>query len=488
MKMSDEKSANIFDLFGGFDYAADVSSYLVSNPLLDKATRPSCAVRPKDAAKLQQLIRLAAEHRIGLVPVSSSAPHCRGGILCGAPHVSVDLSAWKNCDMIDRRNRVCRIEPGVTFGELLDALEPFGLTVPMPLAPRSGKSVLAAVMDREPTTWPKSQWDAADPLCSSEFIFGTGEMFRTGAAGGPGSLEKQRAIGGAQKSPMGPSQTDFHRVVQGSQGCMGIVTWITIRAELKPAIEEPRLIGTDEIENLIPFVYDVQRPWLGEHSFILNRAALAMLVSGDEKVSKKSLKSLPPFVCLQNIAGFERMPDERVAYQLQDIEEMAAKRKLNLEISLGAFSARELLSVATRPRGMRDWRHNLKGHCLSVIFITTLDRAPQFIKIFYEATTNSEVDKETVGIYVQPVVQNHACHVEFMIPFDPREPDEVERMGGLERNAVNKLADGGAFFSRPYGAAADIAFKRNPLNIDILRKIKNIFDPATVLNPGKFGL
>ena len=143
------------------------------------------------------------------------------------------------------------------------------------------------MMDREPSTWPNKQWDVADPVASTEFLFGNGEFFRTGAAGGPGSLEKQRAVGGAQKSPIGPSQTDFHRVVQGSQGSMGIVTWITIRAEMKPSIEEPFLIGAEKIESLIPFVYEFNaRGSANTHSFSIARRLQRLWVKMQRLIKK----------------------------------------------------------------------------------------------------------------------------------------------------------------------------------------------------------
>lgn len=52
---------------------------------------------------------------------------------------------------------------------------------------------------------------------------------------------------------------------------MGIVSWVSIRAELTPSIEEPVLLGTNQLKNLIAFVYEVQRPGLGEHTFVLKR-------------------------------------------------------------------------------------------------------------------------------------------------------------------------------------------------------------------------
>ena len=467
----------------------DIAASQPSNPVIDPGPKPSHIVRPAKVEELQELLRLANASSLNLTVASSAGRHSRGGFAAQKDHILIDLSLWKQIPWVNRRNRVCLIEPGVTYGELQQALQPQGMTIPMPLAPRSGKSVIASAMDREPTTWPNRQWDISDPVASTELIFGNGDLFRTGAAGGPGTLEQQRAVGGAQKSPLGPSQTDFHRVVQGSQGTMGIVTWITVRGELRPTIEQSFLLGADSLTALIPFVYDVQKQWLGEQSFVLNRAAAAMLMTGQKTGSFEATRSsLSQYVCLQNIAGFERMAKKRVEYQRTDIESIARKHKLSMAASQGAISAKALLETATRPCGEIDWRHRLRGHCLSLFFLTTLDRVPKLVDTFMGLAGSLGVDKESVGLYVQPVIQNHACHVELMCPFDPGAPKDVELMRKLEKAAVVRLAAGGAFFSRPYGSAGNVVFQQNPLNYEVLKKIKGIFDPNRVLNHGKWGL
>lgn len=469
--------------------AAEIAASRVENPLLDSPTEPSCVLCPADADELQQLMRLANELRLNLTLASSTGRHCKGGFAAAKHNMRVDLSSWKGIPWINRRNRVCLIEPGVTYGELLPRLEAEGMTAPMPLAPRSGKSVLASVMDREPSTWPNRQWDSGDPLGSTEFVFGSGERFRTGAAGGPGTLETQRAAGGAHKSSAGPSQTDFHRVVQGSQGTMGVVTWIAMRAELRPRIERPFLLGARALSDLVPFVYQVQRPWLGEHSFILDRTAAALLLSAGGGNSFAELRdSLPDYLCLQNVAGFERLPEERVAYQTRDIEEIARKHGLDPVPVFGRISARQLLETAATPGAEVDWRHHHSGHCLSIFFLTTLDRAPGLVGLFADLARGEGLGQERIGCYVQPVVQNHACHVELLAPFDPEQPAEVDRMRKLEKDAVVKLAASGAFFSRPYGSAAPTAFQQNRASYEVLEKVKGIFDPNGILNNGKWGL
>jgi FAD/FMN-containing dehydrogenase len=45
--------------------------------------------------------------------------------------------------------------------------------------------------------------------------------------------------------------------------------------------------------------------------------------------------------------------------------------------------------------------------------------------------------------------------------------------------------ENGAFFSRPYGGWAKIVYARYPDGVKALRKLKDIFDPNNILNPGK---
>lgn len=485
----DERLRSVLNGDAISDSPEDIAKFQISNPVIESAIPPTHIARPSNLDQLQRLMRLANEADMNLTIASSTGNHCKGGFAAAKENVLIDLSSWKQIPWINRRNRVCLIEPGVTYGELLRALEPQGMTISMPLSPRNGKSVVASVMDREPTIWPNRQWDISDPVASTEYIFGNGEVFRTGAAGGPGTLEQQRAVGGAQKSSAGPSQTDFHRVVQGSQGTMGIVTWITIRTELRPVIEKPFLLGADSLPELIPFVYEVQRPWLGEHSFILDRNAAAMLISASGGDTFESVcSSLPRYICLQNIAGFERIPEKRIKYQQKDIEAIADRNGLRMTMSLGIIAAKTLLDVARRPCGEVDWRHHLRGHCLSIFFLTTLDRAPRLIDIYMELARRHGIEEKFLGCYIQPVVQNHACHIELMCSFDPGVPSEIEPIRKLEEEAVARLVDAGAFFSRPYGSAGEAVFKQNPLNYELLRKVKGVFDPNRVLNDGKWGL
>ena len=164
--------------------------------------RPWCVAKPETTAQVQELVKWANATSTPLVPVSSGTPHFRGDTVPAAGGaVIVDLSGMKKIRRIDPINWVAMVEPGVTYGELQTELQKAGLTAYLPLAPRASKSVVGAMLEREPITTPNYHWDALDPLLCAEIVLGTGDMIRTGEAAGPDTVEEQWEIGKAQMAP-----------------------------------------------------------------------------------------------------------------------------------------------------------------------------------------------------------------------------------------------------------------------------------------------
>jgi FAD/FMN-containing dehydrogenase len=58
-------------------------------------------------------------------------------------------------------------------------------------------------------------------------------------------------------------------------------------------------------------------------------------------------------------------------------------------------------------------------------------------------------------------------------------------MRELFTRASEDLDRQGAFFSRPYGIWAEMAYRRNAEHTRVSRTVKELFDPNNILNPGK---
>jgi FAD/FMN-containing dehydrogenase len=451
------------------------------------AVKPECVVRPRSADDVGKIVNLAKETLTPLVPVSSGPPHFRGDTVPGTGGaVIVDLSGMKKIIHIDRMNRVAMFEPGLTFAELIPAVAKEGLRLNMPLLPRKSKSVAGSLLEREPVIMPKYHWDIGDPLACVEVIFGTGDMFRTGAAAGPGTIEEQWAAGGAQKEAAGPSSSSWYRVIQGAQGTMGIVTWASVRCEIIPGLEEPFLVGSPQLDKIMELVHWLIRLRLVNECFVLNNTNLAAIMAKKWPADYREIRdALPPWVLFFNIAGYEYLTEERVSGQIEDMVEIAQRVGLEPEQGIGRVSAFELLKTVQSPSREPYWKLRYQGACHDIFFVTIYDRLPDLIGVMYDAADEAGYPASDMGIYLQPIVQGTSCHCEFNLFYDPENLRESGRVRELAAGVVNGLMAKGAFFSRPYGESTSAIMNRDAATVAALHKVKSILDPDNIMNPGK---
>jgi len=450
--------------------------------------RPEYVVRPKNSNEVQAILKWANQTATPLVPVSSGEPRFRGDTVpTTGGAVIVDLSGMKRIMWISGRQGTVIAEPGVTFGELQKEVAKEGLRLNLPLAPRSSKSVVASLLEREPVTMPKFQWEEGDPLGATEVIWGSGDVFRTGAAAViGGTLDEAMASKSAVNWPKGPFATDYYKLIQGAQGTMGIVTWASMRCERVPSLQEPFLVGSSNLEKLCQLVYWLVRLRLAEECLILNNSNLAILLAKKWPGEYSSWRSaLPAWVLFFSINGYEYFPEERVAYQLEDMLGIAKHEGLEPVKAINGMAASELLKLLFQPSEEPYWKLRYKGACQDIFFLTTHEKVSELVGIMHEATGQHGYPAGDIGVYLQPAVQGCSWHCEFNLFFDPNKPNEAKGVKELFFDASEALIGRGAYFSRPYGPWADMVYRRDAETTAILRKIKRIFDPNDVMNPGK---
>jgi FAD/FMN-containing dehydrogenase len=468
------------------DDAATLAAYSHDESFVNPI-RPACVVKAHAAAEVKELVKAADETGTPLVPVSSGPPHFRGDTVPGTGGaVVVDLSGMNKIINVDRPRRVAMVEPGVTFGELITAAAKEGIRLNLPLAPKATKSVVASLLDREPVVMPKYQWDVSDPLACVEVIFGTGDDFRTGQAAGPGTVEEQWKVGGVQKAPYGPHVPAWHRLVQGAQGTMGIVTWASLRCELQPQVEEPFLVGSAQLAPLLDMAAWLIRLRIANECFILSAADLAALVSLDGEAGYAQLAAdLPAYTLFYVVAGYDYFPEQRVKTYLTDITTLAMRLGVEPARAVGGLSARQVLKTVQQPSAEPYWKLRPRGACEEVFFLAVNDRVEGLVALMQDLAARAGYAPGDLGIYLQPIVQGASCHVGFDLFYDPESPKKAEQARDLSRTATKALLDAGAFFSRPYGESARDIMNRDAASLDVLKRLKKVFDPNNVMNPGK---
>jgi FAD/FMN-containing dehydrogenase len=402
----------------------------------------------------------------------------------------LDFSPMQRVLRIDRRNRVAIFEAGLTFDELAHEVQPHRLRLMTPLLPRPGKSVLGAYIDREPTIYPRHQWDLADPLLCLEVVFGTGDLLRTGSAGGPGTLEQQWNAGDFQKGPMGPGQNDWMRLVQGGQGTTGLATWCSAKCEVEPKAQRLHVAGCERLQPLVEASYRHFHGKLTDIHFLLDREALATLVAGNANEREQARREASAWNLIYSVSGIEHFAEERAEYLARKARHEVEKRGAELRPP-PLLREEQLLSLLTdrqaddRQSGSDHWKDRPRGAHESVYFQTTMDRAHLFVDRFDELADEAGIERERIGRYLQPQLGGRCCHLEFVVAADVNDTEDGQRIRAFCDRVAAPLIEAGAFFSRPHGAWAEPAMQAATSSRWIFGEMKRIFDPDCILAPGR---
>ena len=226
---------------------------------------------------------------------------------------------------------------------------------------------------------------------------------------------------------------------------------------------------------------------MANECFILNNTNLAAIFTKKWPKDYQNLKdSLPKWTLFYTVAGYdEYFPEERVSSYIKDITDITQRLGVEALKAADGVSANEILKAVQQPSGEPYWKLRYKGACQDIFFLTINDKLEGQIGAMNDLAEKAGYPALDVGVYIQPIVQGTSCHCEFNLFYDPGNPNELNRVKELSTSAVMALMAKGAFFSRPYGESAGVILNRDAATIAVLNKLKKIFDPNNVLNPGK---
>ncbi len=470
----------------GSEYVTDDQKVLENYSRDYSLTSPGMAsfvVYPGRTEDVQRIVKLCNDYSIPVVPCSSRV-HFRGCTIPRQGGIVLDLRRMNRILSINERNRYVMLEPGVTWGEIQTRLEGLDLMVCPPLLPHPEQSVITSFLEREPLVI--SLYEYNEPLMSMEVVWPDGSIFRTGSASAPNFPDT--FVEGT--NPMGPGTLDFFRLLQGAQGTMGIVTWAMVKTEYRSSKSKTFFICFDQIEKAIEPLYRIQRRKIGYECLLMDSLNLACIISRDGFKGIEALKeSIPRWIIVLVLRGARRRPEEKFAYEEEALRETSADFPgMALGDSLPGISdsAEYMAKILRGPwlGGNPYWKHRYQGGCQEIFFITKMSRISEFYDMVISIAGRNDFSISKVGCYVQPIDNGRSCHMEFDLFYNPEDGKEIDRVNRLMNEASEVLWNHGALFTRPYGILSDIVYRRSADYTSVLRKVKSIFDPRNILNPG----
>jgi glycolate oxidase len=178
---------------------------------------PVAVVRPQDTAQVAAAVRIAAAHRVPVVP-QGARTGLAGGANATDGALVLSLTTMDRILEIDPVNRIAVVQPGVVNAVLAKALAAYGLRFPPDPGSWESSTIGGNVATNAGGMCCVKYGVTSEYVVGLEVVLASGEVLRTG-----------------RRTPKGVAGYDLTRLFAGSEGTLGVITEITLA--LRPVAE-----------------------------------------------------------------------------------------------------------------------------------------------------------------------------------------------------------------------------------------------------------
>ena len=222
------------------------------NPVLQGV--PDIVIRPKDAKEISEILKIANEENIPIVPRGGGCCEWGGSIVENDTGIILDMKRMNNVVNLDQDNLVVTVEAGIAWGTLNSYLSQFGLYTGC-LGPGSGMtaSVGGGISHHSVGAGGCAKYGSCtNQLVSLEVVLPTGDIIETGSQANIFSKLPFNRNGN------GP---DLAGLFCGDNGIYGVKTQVSLKVFPRPpfAAYKTYLMPRKDIEAASQIMIEIRR-------------------------------------------------------------------------------------------------------------------------------------------------------------------------------------------------------------------------------------
>jgi len=420
---------------------------------------PTAVAFPGSAAEISSIMELAGQELFPVVPrgagtgMTGGALPVEGGLVLATSRLNKILE-------IDTENQVAVVEPGVITGQFQAAVKREGLYYPPDPASSDFCTMGGNVAECSGGPSAVKYGVTRDYVLGLEVILPDGRLMHTGV-----------------RTAKGVVGYDLTRLFIGSEGTLGIVSKIVVRLLTLPTHTKTYLVLTESLQQATVLVSEILKNGILPKTLeymdstalsVVNdylplemeqstRALLLIEVDGDEKSTAEQGEKL--LTLLADRQKYQEILEVRQAGNDREVEDL--------------WKARRSISPAT---------FKLRPHKISEDVVVPRSKIHQLVDF-------TEKMSQELGIVI--LTFGHAgdgnIHVNIMV--DKNNPLENEKSREAKRRLFVHVMTLGGTLSGEHGIgitkAPFLSLELDETSLAIMEKIKTLFDPNNILNPGK---
>jgi len=438
------------------DQLIDMVSYSYDSS--EHSHRPDCAVWATTTEQVSQILKLANENRIPVIPrgagtgLSGMAVPVKGGIV-------LDLNRMNKIEKISIEDRFAVVQPGVVYADLDKSLAPYGFCFP----PDPGSGTVCTLGGNVATNAGgvkgAKYGTTRDYVLGLEVVLADGRVMHTGSS-------TIKCVSGF----------DLTRLMVGSEGTLGVVTRITLKINPKPTASSTAVATFENLEDAGKAVTQIMS------SGIIPAVMEIMDRPTIQAINQNTELGLPEVdaMLLVETDGYTQGETD---YQLEKV--------------VAVFNANNPLEVKqakTREEALDLWKARKSAYAVLARIQTHFVLEDVTVPMGKIADLLRGIGEISKKYNLQIATFGHAGdgNLHPQILYDGYNPEEVERMEKAVADLFQLSIDLNGTLTGEHGIgiakAGYMTMEHDDVEMDAMRMVKNTFDPHNILNPGKMAL
>lgn len=415
---------------------------------------PWAVVLPENTRQVSEVVKILAKHHLPIV-ARGAGTSLSGGPVPAKGGVVLPLTRMDRIIEIDREKGWAVVEAGVRNQSLQKALAPLGYWYPPDPASLSVATIGGNIAENAGGPHCLKYGVTSNHVLGLEVVLSDGEIIRTGSLAGdhPGY--------------------DITGFMVGSEGTLGVITKTMLRISPLPEATVTTMALFGSCRDAAVTVFETIKA--GLNPSVLEMLEERMLKEVNE-VFNLGYPSTAKALLIIEVDG------DKVGLAAQTEAIMEICRRNHVQLLKTAETEAEREKLWTARRGGTSALGRLKPDSAENDIVVPRSKLPDMVEKFKEISERHGV---ILGALLHAGDGN--CHPQ--VPFDAGIPEEQESAELALWEIFEAAVEFGGSISGEHGVGLEkirgMSLMFSPDELALLRKIKLLFDPKDLLNPGK---